>query len=174
MKIRFLACLCLAACGFVCAAAAAPAGLSGRWKLNLARCSAIKPWSAETVVIHADGDVVTIDRRFVWGMDRRVSDTTSVRADGRTVLANPVAYWIDSWYNNAYIGADHLKRVSGEWLEPGRVLKIETRLSLNVQQGEFPIHIYEEYRVSADGRTLTLLELRSTRDQALTYVFTRE
>ncbi len=174
MKIRHFASLGLLAFGFLAAAAAAPEGLDGRWKLNLDRSASIKPWSAETLVVRGAGDGVTIDRRFVWGTDRKVSDSTSVKADGRTILADPVAYWIDTWYNNAYIGADHLKRVSGEWIEPGRVLKVETRLFLNVQQGEFPVHIYDEYRVSADGRTLTLLEIRSTRDQPLTYVFTRE
>jgi hypothetical protein len=174
MKTRLLACLCLWTCGALSAVAAEKPSLAGRWKLNPALGSSLKPWDSETLVIAVQGDLVRIDRSLGWGPDRQVSDSTSLKTDGRTVLANPVAYWLDSWYNNAYIGGDHLKRVSGGWIESGRILKIETEISLDAQQGDFPVHIYDEYRVSADGLTLRLFELRSTRDQALMYVFTRE
>ncbi len=154
--------------------AAEKPGLAGQWKLNLARGSSLKPWDSETLVIAVQGDSVRIDRNLGWGPDRRVSDSTSMKTDGRTVTANPVDYWLDSWYNNAYVGGDHLKRVCGGWIESGRILKVETEITLDAQQGDFPVHIYDEYHLSADGRTLRLFELRSTRDQALTYVFTRE
>lgn len=174
MKIRLLACLFLWACGACCGFAAEGPGLSGQWKLDPALGSSIKPWTCETLVITVQGDAVRIDRKLVWEPDRRVSDSTSLLADGRTITTDSVPYWFDSWYNNAFIGTDHLKRVWGGWLGSGRVLKVETALSLEAQQGDVPVHIYDEYHLSADGRTLRLFELRSTRDQALTYVFTRE
>ena len=64
--------------------------------------------------------------------------------------------------------------MSGEWLDGGRVLKVETNLQLEAQQGDHPVHLYQEYRLSADGRTLRCYELRSTRDEAMVYVFTRQ
>jgi hypothetical protein len=54
------------------------------------------------------------------------------------------------------------------------VLKLETNLVLEAQQGDHPVHIYDEFRLSPDGRTLTQFQLRSTRDQALVYVYNRE
>jgi len=98
---------------------------------------------------------------------------TTLKTDGVTVTRVPVAYWLDTWYNNTYIGSDGAKRVRGEWLDGGRILKVETTLMLKSQQGDVPVHLYDEYRLSPDGRTLTLFELRSTRDQVLTFVFTR-
>jgi hypothetical protein len=162
-----LACLCLWACGAWCGHAAESPGLAGRWALDPGPSSSIRPWTGETLVITVRGDAVREP-------DRRVSDSTSLVADGRTITTDPVPYWFDSWYNNAFIGTDHLKRVWGGWLGSGRVLKVETALSLEAQQGDTPVHIYDEYHLSPDGRTLRLFELRSTRDQALTYVFTRE
>ena len=117
---------------------------------------------------------VVLTRNLAWGPDRKVNDTTVAVTDGKTVTANPVAYWLDTWYTNVYIGGDHVKRVTGEWLDGGRVLKLETKLALEAQQGDIPVHIYEEYRLSADGKTLKLYELRSTRDEALVYTFTRQ
>jgi hypothetical protein len=174
MKTRYLACVGLWACGALGGLAAENSGMAGRWTLDPARGSSIKPWTSETLAITVQGDAVRIDRNLAWEPDRRVSDSTTLQADGRTITANAVPYWFDSWYNNAFIGTDHLKRVRGEWIESGRVLKVETALFLEAQQGDVPVHIYDEYHLSADGRTLRLLELRSTRDQALTYVFTRE
>ena len=75
---------------------------------------------------------------------------------------------------NVYIGGDHLKRVTAEWLDGGRVLKLETNLFIEGQQGDHAVHLYDEFRLSADGRTLKLYELRSTRDEPLVYYFTRQ
>jgi hypothetical protein len=125
-------------------------------------------------MIAGTDDRATVTRHLAWGTDRKVDDTTTVKTDGKTSTANPVGYWLDTWYTNVYIGADHQKQVTGEWLDGGRVLKLESRLQLEGQQGEHPVHIYDEYRLSADGRTLKLYELRSTRDEALVYYFTRQ
>jgi len=174
MKIRSLACLVLWASGACCGLAAENPGLAGQWKLDTSQGSSLKPWDAEKLTITIQGDAIRFDRHLSWSPDRRVADATTLKADGRTVTVNAVPYWFDSWYNNAFIGTDHVKRVSGEWLEPGRVLKVETALFLEAQQGDTPVHIYDEYHLSADGRTLRLFELRSTRDQALSFVFNRE
>ena len=149
------------------------AGLAGAWTLDVARSTPIRPWDRLTLNFTVTGDTVTITRHLAWGADRKVDDQTTVRTDGRTVTPNPVGYWLDTWYTNVYIGGDHRKQVTGEWLEGGRILKLETRLQLEAQQGDHPVHLYDEYRLSADGRTLRLFELRSTRDEPLVYVFTR-
>lgn len=176
MKIRsllsFAAALCLATAVFA-AEPAAGSGLAGKWTLDVARSTPIRPWDTLTLEIAASGDTATVIRHLSWGADRKVSDTTKVATDGKTSTANPVGYWLDTWYTNVYVGGDRQKQVTGEWLDGGRVLKLETRLQLEAQQGDHPVHIYDEYRLSADGRTLKLYELRSTRDEPMVYVFTR-
>jgi hypothetical protein len=152
----------------------APSKLAGVWTLDVARSTPIRPWDKEAMTIAVTGDTVVITRNLAWGADRKVSDTTTVKTDGTTVTTNPVGYWLDTWYTNVYIGGDHQKHVSAEWLDNGRVLKLETKLAIEAQQGDHPVHIYDEYRLSADGQTLTLYELRSTRDEALVYTFTRK
>ena len=173
MKIRPFVQLCAGFALLVASGFAAP-NFSGKWKLDLTRSSQIKPWDSESLLITVVGDTVDIKRHLGWGTARKVDDVTTLKTDGVTVTPVPVTYWVDTWYNNVYIGGDGKKRVSGEWLDGGRVLKVETSLVLKAQQGDVPVHIYDEYRLSPDGATLTLFELRSSRDQALTYVFTRE
>ncbi|MEO6875895.1 MAG: hypothetical protein ABI222_13840 [Opitutaceae bacterium] len=175
MKIRFLsfACLLLSA-GPSLHAADGPAKLAGTWGLDVARSTPIRPWDKESITVAVTGDTVVLTRHLAWGDDRKVSDTTTVKTDGKTPTANAIGYWLDTWYTNVYIGGDHQKHVKGEWLDDGRILKLETTLQLEAQQGDHPVHIYDEFRLSADGQTLKLYELRSTRDEPLVYLFTRQ
>jgi hypothetical protein len=177
MKLRFLFLACLGSAlgaGLSVRADDAPSKLAGTWSLDIARSTPIRPWDHATVTIATRGDAVSVTRKLAWGDDRKVDDLTVAVTDGKTVTANPVTYWLDTWYTNVYIGGDHLKRVTGEWLDGGRVLKLETTFFLEAQQGDHAVHIYDEYRLSADGKTLKLYELRSTRDEALVYYFTRQ
>lgn len=174
MKLRLsLACLCAGLFFGLAAARAQQPSLAGTWKLDAAASSPIKPWETSTLVITVDGPRVELTRTLTWGKERRATDVTRAVTDGRTFVATPLTYWLDTWYNNAYIGGDKQQHVTAEWLDSGRVLKLERRLTLNAQQGDVPVHIYDEYRLSPDGRTLKLFELRSTRDQPLVFVFTR-
>lgn len=168
-----LAVMCLS--GTPVASADGLSGLAGKWKIDVEKSSAIRPWDRRGLDITVEGSTVQIVRHLAWGgRDRKVEDITRVTPDGQTVTNNPVGYWLDTWYTNVYIGGDHHKQVTGEWIDGGRVLKLETNLVLEAQQGDFPVHIYDEFRLSPDGRTLTQFQLRSTRDQALVYVFNRE
>lgn len=177
MKLRLLSLACLGlvlGAGSSLRAADAPSKLAGTWAIDVARSTPIRPWDVQTITIIVTGDAVVITRNLAWGTDRKVSDTTAAVTDGKTVTANPVGFWLDTWYTNVYVGGDHLKRVTAEWLDGGRVLKLETNLAIEAQQGDHPVHIYDEYRLSADGKTLKLYELRSTRDEPLVYFFTRQ
>lgn len=176
MKLRFLFLACLGfvlGAGLSVRAADAPSKLAGTWSLDIARSTPIRPWDQATVTIAVTGDTVVLTRNLAWGADRKASDVTTVKTDGQTVTTNPVTYWLDTWYTNVYIGGDRQKHVTGEWLDGGRVLKLETKLFIEAQQGDHAVHIYDEYRLSADGKTLKVYELRSTRDEALVYYYTR-
>lgn len=176
MKFRHLILACLGlvlGSGLSLRADAVSAQLAGTWTLDVARSTPIRPWDRESLTITVTGDTTVLTRNLAWGADRKASDTTTVKTDGKTVTPGPVGYWLDTWYTNVYIGGDHQKHVTGEWLDGGRVLKLETNLFIEAQQGDHAVHIYDEYRLSADGKTLKLYELRSTRDEALVYIFTR-
>lgn len=157
----------------VAQAAATGAGFAGQWTIDVPNSTPIRPWDHANLTITVNGDEVVIKRDLAWGPERRAADTTKATADGKTVTANPVDYWLDTWYTNVYIGGDHRKHVVAKWLDGGRILALETDLTLEAQQGDQPVHIHTEYRLSPDGRTLRVFELRSTRDQALVYVFNR-
>jgi len=177
MKFRLLILASLSVAlgaGLSVRAADGPSNLAGNWTLDVARSAPIRPWDSQSMTITVAGDSVVITRHLAWGTDRKVNDTTAAVTDGKTATANPVGYWLDTWYTNAYVGGDHLKRVTAEWLDAGRVLKLETNLVIEAQQGDHPVHLYDEYRLSADGRTLRLYELRSTRDEPMVYVYTRQ
>lgn len=148
-------------------------GLIGSWKLDVPASSSITPWDQETLEITTDDQLVQIDRRLQWGKDRKVGDVTRFKPDGVTVTNNPVTYWLDTWYNNVYIGTDHQKQVRGEWLAGGQGLKLVTNLNLEAQQGDVPVQIDDTWQLSPDGNTLTLTQNRSTRNQEMTYVFNR-
>ena len=179
MKLRYFclpgACLALVlGTSLALHASDVPATVAGSWALDVARSMPIRPWDKQSMTIAVTGDTVVITRHLAWGADRKVSDTTTVRTDGKSVTANPVGYWLDTWYTNVYVGGDNQKQVTAEWLDGCRVLKLESNLQLEAQQGDHPVHLYDEYRLSADGRTLKLFELRSTRDEPLVYIYTRQ
>ncbi len=147
--------------------------LVGSWKLDIANSSPISPWDKQLLEITITDGIVRFDREMHWSRHRSVSDVTRVKPDGVTVTTNPVTHWLDTWYNNVYIGTDHQKQVRGDWLEGGQALQLVTNLNLEAQQGDVPVQIDDLYRLSADGNTLTLTQQRSTRDQQLNYVYQR-
>jgi hypothetical protein len=161
--------ICSAGFGF--AADASP--FEGRWKLDPARSSSVRPWVNIALEITPKGKTVELKRTLFWTIAKQGTELLVVQPDDHTVTDNPAKYWFDSAYNNAYIGGDHQQHIKAGWLDGGRILRLEITLSLEMQQGDYPVHIYREYRLSADHNTLKVYELRSTRDQALTFTYTR-
>lgn len=150
--------------------AAAENPLVGTWKIDLDRSTELSPWKELRLVITATGDAFTVERHFAWGT-REFTDTMTLHP-GRTETV-PVTMWPDNRHLGAYIGDAHTKQVRAEVLDSGRLLRVSTDLALATQQGEHPVNILSDYKVSATGRQLTLIELRSSRNRPVTYVFTR-
>lgn len=165
-RITFLVALFITSLGV---ASASP--LAGTWCLLPERSTDLSGWKALDLTIGVEGDVVTITRNFAAGR-RTFSDTTPVDL---TQSANvvPVSWWPDNRHIGAYIGGDKTETVHGRWLDGGRGLRLESDLVLATQQGERPVNILRNFTLSANGRQLTLIELRSTRNRPVTYVFTR-
>jgi hypothetical protein len=145
----------------------------GMWVLDEDRSTAIDPWRRLRVEIDTDGEGVMLKR--MWrGSREGGAFVDSVRLmPGSTVESAPMAQWPDNRHLGAYIAGDHRKTVASRWEDDGRTLITESTLTVSTQQGERPIRIYTEYRLSPGGDRLDVLELRSTRPRPVHYVFTR-
>lgn len=144
--------------------------LAGSWKIDLTRSTELSPWKDYDLTIAVDGPTITLQRRLAWGR-REFKDAMSFRTDRPEKV--PVEMWPDNRHLGAYIGGDRTKTVRAEWLDDQKVLRVQSDLVLDTQQGPRAVNILSNYKVSASGTLLTLTELRSTRNRPIVYVFTR-
>ena len=169
MFSRLLLLLCVLSAA--AATAASAASLHGHWRLDPERSTNLAAWRSFDLSIALTDSTARLERRLGWG--RRVhEETMEVPLDGtRTAVAVP--YWADNRHLGAYIGGDRQKQVRARLLDGGRILRLESDLTVETQQGERAINILSDYHLSADGQTLTLIEIRSTRSRPVVYVFRR-
>jgi hypothetical protein len=165
---KLLSFLLLLACATpVCASSP----LAGTWRFDASRSTELSPWSNCVLTISVDGDNVTIERQLGAGR-RGFADTMTIDVSGAENTV-PVPMWPDNRHIGAYIGEEHTKTVHAQWLDEGRILRLSTDLVLSTQQGDRSVNILSDYKVSANGSQLTLIEVRSTRSRPITYVFNR-
>ena len=145
--------------------------LAGTWRYDAARSTELSSWGALQLVIAVDGPRVTLTRHLAAG--RRVYDEVTALDLTRAVNVVPVEWWPDNRHLGAYIGGDKTKKIRVELLDGGRMLRTSADLVLATQQGERAVNILSDYKVSANGTQLTLIELRSTRNDPIVYVFRR-
>ena len=169
---RFLGFALLA---LVCAASASgaePSGaFAGTWRFDPARSTNLAAWRSFELRLELSPKEVQFQRRLGWGRRTHEERMRLPLDGGRTRI--PVPYWSDNRHIGAYIGGDHHKQSQLRILDGGRILRVESDLTLETQQGERDVNILSDYHLSPDGQTLTLIELRSSRPQPVTYVFTR-
>jgi len=143
---------------------------SGTWSIDEERSTDISPWNGLTVQIDASSSQLTLER--IWGGNYgvTVNDSMTIPIDGEQQRV-PMQQWPDNRHIGASLASDSSKTVSAEWLDNGRTLRVTTRLDVRISQGTTRIRTYSEYRISPNGGTLTVLELRSTRPRPLHYTF---
>lgn len=156
---------------FACLGVAWANPLAGSWRLIPDRSTNLGAWGSLALDIKVEGNVVTIARHFAAGR-RTFDDVTPVDLT-KPVNIVPVSWWPDNRHIGAFIGGDQTEKVRGEWLSDGRVLRLDTDLVLATQQGEHPVNILREFMVSANGKQLTVITIRSTRNRPVVYVFKR-
>ncbi len=146
---------------------------SGTWVLQAARSTAIDPWRNLSLEIDVEGDNVSL-RRHWRGSREGGAYIDSVRIEvGGDAVKVEMEQWADNRHLGAYIGGDRTKTVTARWADGGETLITESAVTLSVQQGETPVRIYTEYRLSSGGDRLDVLELRSTRSLPIHYLFNR-
>ena len=146
-------------------------GLAGKWSLDPARSTDLSPWKTFDLAITVDGPKVTI--RCALASGSRAIDTVAALDLSRPVSVVPVPWWTDNRHIGAYIGGDRTERVRARWLDEGRILRTDADLVLDGQQGPRAVNILTDYKVSPSGGRLTVVQLRSTRDIPIVYVFNR-
>jgi hypothetical protein len=155
------------------AAAAVPpsSAFQGTWRFDAERSTNLPAWRSFELTVELTGSTVAMKRRLGWG--RRVhEDSLQLPLDGRRT-AVPVPYWADNRHIGAYIGGDGHKHAHLRVLDDGRILRIESDLTVETQQGDRAINVLSDYHLSPDGQTLTLIEIRSSRPRPTVTVLTR-
>lgn len=143
--------------------------LDGKWVVDAAQSSALDPWRRIVLEIDVEGPAVTIAREVSAG--RRVSSATYALLIDETVKV-PVGWWTGNRHIGAYMGGDGTESIRATWLD-NRTLGVVSHYVLATSQGETPARSTYEYRLSPDGSTLTVIELRSSRDKPIVHVFNR-
>lgn len=168
MKPLTLIFLLLGLVGASLGAATGSPEFEGRWRLDPAASSTLDGWTAMDLALKIDGDEVAIRHDMRWRRTR-VSQTNVVNTARPVELAD--FFRVEARHMAVYPLKDTLTPVTAGWLDGGRTLRVEAVTSVEISQGEALMRIYQEYRVAEGGGTLTLIELRSSRNRPLVYVF---
>ena len=158
------------------ACAAAPS-LAGKWEFVPGRGSTLTFWTKMTLDISVDGNKVQITRTLSRGDDtsnQEVFNLDTTKDDN----VCPVTWYADNRYDKAtmglFVGGDGARHIRASWLDSGRTLRLDANFVADTQQGPKSVNILSDYKLSADGATLTLIQIRSARMTPFVYVFTRK
>lgn len=156
---------------FLPSAAQANNDFDGRWVIDTSRSTALDPWRSLAIEIAVEGDSVAITR-FYGGGTRVAQESMTVDT---TVAAQTVE--VEGWWDNrhigAYLGGDKKQTVTARWLDDGRTLQLEIEMILETSQDDIPVRVLREMRLSRDGQTLRVMQLRSSRNLPVVRVFTK-
>lgn len=144
---------------------------SGRWKIDTKKSTPLDPWGSLEIDISIDGDSLSIGRFYSAGS--RIAQETMALDMTLPSQEVTVEGWWDNRHIGAYLGNDKKQTVSAKWLDNGRTLHLDVDMILETSQGDTPVRVIREMRLSDDGQTLTVLQLRSSRNLPVVRVFNR-
>lgn len=144
---------------------------SGRWKISTEKSTPLDPWSNLEIEIAVDDDSITIGRYYSAGS--RVAEETMTLDTSIPSQEVTVEGWWDNRHIGAYLGNDKKQTVAARWRDEGRTLQLNIDMILETSQGETPVRVIREMRLSDDGNTLTTLQIRSSRNLPIVRVFNR-
>jgi hypothetical protein len=145
--------------------------LVGTWRYDAAQSTELSAWGTLKLIIAVDGPRVILTRQYAAG--RRSFDEVTTIDLTRSVNVISIDWWPDNRHIGAYVGGDKTKKLKFRVLSDGRLLRTSSDLVLSTQQGDRAVNILSDYKVSANGDRLTLIELRSTRNDPIVYIFKR-
>ena len=151
------------------AAAHANPAFNGRWRLDLAASTALDGWHKADLVVTVDGPKVTILHDMLWRTTSRVQAANTFDTTAPVELRD--FFRIEQRHMAVYPTKGGVTKATAAWIDGGRTLRTEAFTSVEVSQGDVLMRITAEYRLSELGDTLTLIELHSSRNRPLVYVF---
>ena len=147
---------------------AADPAFHGRWRLDKAESTALDGWTAMDLVVSIEDDEVILQHDMRW-RSTRVTAVNRVNTDHPSEIRD--FFRIEQRHMAVYQPKDSLTPVSAAWLDEGRTLRVEADHEVETSQGTAMMRIDCEYRLQEGDETLILIELHSTRDRPLVYVF---
>ncbi|MDB4385381.1 hypothetical protein N9Z12_04960 [Opitutaceae bacterium] len=148
-----------------------PSAFIGNWEFDRDQSTDISPWSRCALTIALDGEQLTISRTLGGG--RRTHDDVIPLDLTKEVNVVPQGWWIDNRHIGAYSPHNATKTIRARTLDDGKLLRLETDLVLETQQGPRDVNIISQYQISPDGDLLIVTDLRSTRPRPVVHVFKR-
>ena len=145
--------------------------LAGTWRFDPDHSTELSAWGTLKLTIAVDGAKVTLTRQYAAG--RRTFDEVTPLDLSRPVNLVPVEWWPDNRHIGAYLGGDKTKTIRTRLRDDGKFLRVSADFVLATQQGERAVNVLSDYKVSNNGSQLTLIELRSTRNDPIVYTFKR-
>jgi len=143
----------------------------GRWKIDTEQSTPLDPWSNLEIEIGINGDSVSIGRYYSAG-SRVAQETMALDMTLPSQVVTTEGWW-DNRHIGAYLGNDKKETVAAKWLDEGQTLQLMIDLILETSQGNSPVRVIRELRLSDDGKTLTTLQIRSSRNIPIVRVFNR-
>lgn len=165
MKSHLIRLLLLAA---LAVTAQAHPDFAGRWRLDPALSTALDGWQKMDLVVGLDGTRVALTHDMTWRATRL--QATNVFDTAAAVELRDF-FRVEQRHMAVYPAKGGITRGSAEWLDGSRTLRTEVHTPVEVSQGDVVMRITSEYRLSETGDLLTLIELHSTRNRPLIYVF---
>jgi hypothetical protein len=150
--------------------ASAKPTIEGRWRLDPAASSALDGWSKMDLSVALDGSKVALTYHMQW---------RNTLHDAANVLdtAGPVElrnfFRVEQRHMAVYPAKVGGTKARAEWIDGGATLRTEVLTPVEVSQGDVTMRITSEFRVSETGDKLTVIELHSTRNRPLVYVFNK-
>ena len=141
--------------------------ISGRWRLDPDQSTALDGWLAMDLVISKEGSKVSVTHDMRWRST--LHSKTNVFDTAKSVEIDDL-FRVEQRHMAVYPTKGGHSHATAHWLDDGRTLRVEILTDVEVSQGNVTMRIYQEYRVSELAKTLTLIELHSTRNRPLVYV----
>ncbi|HFE52328.1 MAG TPA: hypothetical protein ENK07_02730 [Bacteroidetes bacterium] len=148
--------------------------ITGTWQLDRKRSSDTDPWRKIELKIERDGSTLTLHKR--WAASRYSQERVLVFTTGgdTSAVELPAPKWPDTPHLGVWVKPGTVDKIVASWEKPGRSLRTVERYPLQTSQGEIALEVHKNYRVSEDGKTLTVTEERSTRPNGFTFVYVRK
>jgi hypothetical protein len=149
--------------------------LAGRWILEKERSTNIDPWRELTYDIRLQGSEITLVKTLRAGRYHQRDSMTVIPDDQEREAPMTHGKWMEQVHMGARVGALSMRVVRARWEGGGKVLYLQSRVTVETSQGDAPVIIERRFHISEDGSSMALTEARSTRTSGtpLVYDFSR-